>query len=63
MCAFVADMLRPRPIYWALLLLGSTLQGATVTFNGGVTYQTIEGFGANINRFFWNYPVNFHWLV
>ena len=35
------------------LLVFPTLGAATVTFNGGVTYQTIEGFGANINHRSW----------
>lgn len=30
------------------------LCAATVTFDGGVTYQTIDGFGANINHRSWN---------
>jgi O-glycosyl hydrolase len=34
---------------WAFQTLGA----ATVTFNGGVTYQTIDGFGANINHRSW----------
>jgi O-glycosyl hydrolase len=36
------------------MLVFQTLGAATVTFNGGVTYQTIEGFGANINHRSWN---------
>jgi O-glycosyl hydrolase len=35
------------------MLISQTLGAATVTFNGGVTYQTIEGFGANINHRSW----------
>ena len=40
------------PVALAMLVF-QTLGAATVTFNGGVTYQTIEGFGANINHRSW----------
>jgi O-glycosyl hydrolase len=35
------------------MLVFQTLGAATVTFNGRVTYQTVEGFGANINHRSW----------
>jgi O-glycosyl hydrolase len=38
----------------ALLLLGSVADAATITFNGGVTYQAIDGFGVNANHRSWN---------
>ncbi len=42
-----------RLIFLLAVLVFQTLGAATVTFNGGVTYQTIEGFGANINHRSW----------
>ena len=36
------------------MLAFQTVSAATVTFNGGVTYQTIDGFGATINHRGWN---------
>ena len=39
-------------IFVALLVL-QTSRAATVTFDGAVTYQTIDGFGANINHRSW----------
>jgi O-glycosyl hydrolase len=42
-----------RIVIFAAMLAFQTLGAATVTFNGGVTYQTIEGFGANINHRSW----------
>ncbi len=42
-------------IYLALLLLCPALGAAsTITFNGAVTNQVIDGFGANINHRSWN---------
>ena len=42
-----------RTLVFLTMLVVETLGAATVTFNGGVTYQTIEGFGANINHRSW----------
>jgi hypothetical protein len=36
------------------MLIFQTSPAATVTFNGGVTYQTIDGFGATINHRGWH---------
>ena len=36
------------------MLVFQTSRAATVTFNGGTTYQAIDGFGANINYRGWN---------
>jgi O-glycosyl hydrolase len=36
------------------ILVFETSYAATVTFNGGVAYQAIDGFGANINYRGWN---------
>ena len=36
-----------------VVLVFQTVGAATVTFDGGVTYQTIDGFGANINHRSW----------
>ena len=36
------------------LLMIQTLGAATVTFNGGVTNQVIDGFGVNANHRSWN---------
>ena len=45
------------PLALATLAL-QTLGAAAVTFNGAVTYQTIDGFGANINHRSWtNYDL------
>jgi O-glycosyl hydrolase len=35
------------------MVVFQTVGAAAVTFNGAVTYQTIEGFGANINHRSW----------
>ena len=37
-----------------LLVMGSTLHAATVTLDGSVTYQVIDGFGVNANYRSWN---------
>ncbi len=42
-----------RTLVFLTMLVVETLGAATVTFNGGVTYQTIEGFGAIIYHRSW----------
>ena len=42
-----------RPIFFLAMLVLQTLGAATVTFDGGVTYQVIDGFGADINHRSW----------
>ncbi len=46
--------MKMRGIYLAMLLLCPTLRADTITFNGAVTNQVIDGFGANINHRSWN---------
>ena len=36
------------------MLVFQTSRAATVTFNGGVEYQAIDGFGVNANHRSWN---------
>ena len=43
-----------RGVIWlAFLLMYPALQAATITFDGATTYQTIDGFGVNINHRSW----------
>jgi O-glycosyl hydrolase len=41
-------------ILLTLWLLGLTISAAPVTFDGGVTYQVIDGFGVNVNHRSWH---------
>ena len=43
-----------RIMVFLAVLVFQTVGAGTVTFDGGVTYQTIDGFGANINHRSWN---------
>jgi O-glycosyl hydrolase len=43
-----------RVVTLTLWLLGFTVSAAPVTFDGGVTYQVIDGFGVNANHRSWH---------
>ena len=46
--------MKPNEILLPVLLFCLNLDAATVTFNGAVTNQVIDGFGVNANRRSWN---------